>query len=359
MLNKYPKFKRGEIEEFYNKLSRGEKTLIGDYLKFRRARGVSTEEKISDIRRYIIQLRLILERDFNKLNLKDMRSLLAIINDSHLSDNVKNNLKIDIKNFLKFLFKDWSVRFSNFDDIKVSANKKNEKKLNPKSILKKEDIEKLVKHEKSNYWKALFLTQYEGSLRTKEVRFLKWDDIIFNVDGDISEINIYATKTKKSRIIFVKEATFYLQKLKEEQENTQTKGVYIFHSKIDINRPISKGAVSIWMRALSQKALGHKIWNYLLRHSRGTELYRLAKEGKIAKDTAIKFMGHSEDMSEFYTHLDESDVKEMLKNQIYKLEDLPEEKKHELEVRIDEQDKKISSLYKILEKIDKKVKVKI
>ncbi len=47
-------------------------------------------------------------------------------------------------------------------------------------------------------------------------------------------------------------------------------------------------------------------------------------------------MGHGEDMSKTYTNLDANEIKEMLKSQIYKLEDLPEEKKHELEKEINE-----------------------
>jgi uncharacterized alpha-E superfamily protein len=123
--------------------------------------------------------------------------------------------------------------------------------------------------------------------------------------------------------------------------------------KKNVNHPINKTTVSMWMRELGDKALGKSIWNYLLRHSRATELYRLAKQGKISKDTAIEFMGHSEDMSNIYTHLDSKEIKEMLKNQVYKLEDLPEEKKHELEIRIEGQEKLMKEMKHSNEKLAK------
>jgi len=69
------------------------------------------------------------------------------------------------------------------------------------------------------------------------------------------------------------------------------------------NQPVQKSTVNMWFSRLTEKTLGEKKWNYLLRHTRATELYKLAKENKIAKDTAIKFMGHSEDMSATYTNL--------------------------------------------------------
>lgn len=334
MLKEYPKFKRNEIEKFYISLPGKEKTLIKDYLEYRRARGITDKETINDVRRYMLHIRYMLQKEFRLIDLKDLRTLLAIINSSRLAGYSNNTIKTHLKNFLKYLFPDWSLRFANLEDIRLISNARNEKKLNSQTLLQKEDIEKIMRHETKNYWKAFFMTQYEGGLRTKEARFLKWDDISLNVDGDISEINIYATKTKKARPIFVKAATFYLAKLKEEQENLKEKGIYVFHSKKDINLPIDKHSVSMWFRNLTQKALGRKAWCYLLRHSRATELYRLAKQGKIAKDTALEFMGHSADMSEVYSHFDKKEIKEMLKNQVYKLEDMPEEKKHELEKEI-------------------------
>ena len=354
MLKDYPKFVRGQIDEYFDTLPSTEKKIIKDYLEYRKARGLVSEEKVRDVRRYILHLRFIIDKNFKEIDLETLRSLLAIINSTkNLSEIVKNNLKIDLKNFLKFLFDDWSRRFKEFDDIKIHSNTRNERRINSSNILEKSDIEKLMKHENKMYWKAFLMTQYETAFRTKEVRLLKWNDIKFNVDGDISEINTYATKTKRSRTVFVKEATFYLKKLKEEQENEKIKSVYVFPMKKNVNHPINKTTVSMWMRELGDKALGKSIWNYLLRHSRATELYRLAKQGKISKDTAIEFMGHSEDMSNVYTHLDSKEIKEMLKNQVYKLEEIPEEKKHELEVRIDEQDKMMKEMRQSNEKLAK------
>lgn len=351
MLKEYPKFKPREIEEFYKEVPKSEKDMLKKYLAYRRARGITTESTIADIRRYMLHIRYILEKDIRKMNLQELRSLLAIINTSRLSGYAKNDIKTDLKNLLKYLFSDWSSRFANLEDIRLTSNPRNEKKLNSQALLQKEDIEKIMKHETSMFWKALFMTQYEGGLRTQEVRFLKWEDIKFNVDGDISEINIYAPKTKKARPIFVKEATFYLQKLKEEQENLKEKGLYVFHAKRDINKPITKSAVAMWFRMITKKALGRQGWNYLLRHSRATELYRLAKQGKIAKDTVTEFMGHSEDMSKIYSHFDKKEIKEMLKNQVYKLEELPEEKKHELEEEISELRREDKRIWEQLRKI--------
>ena len=163
---------------------------------------------------------------------------------------------------------------------------------------------------------------------------MRWDNIKFNVKGDISEISIYATKTKKSRAVYVKEATKFLQKLRDEQEKTDNKSEIIFHSPVDKNKSLTKSALALWLNALSLKALGRKIHPYVVRHSRATELYRLAKQNKIAKDVAIDFMGHSEDMSKVYTHLNKEEIKQILTS-VYNFEDIPKEKKHQLEREVE------------------------
>lgn len=356
MKEKYPKFKRFEIEEYYEKLPKKEKKVIEEYLQYRKARGVSSDNKLKDIRRDILHLRFIIEKDFDKIDLKDLRNVLAVIQSSHLSQATRNSLKPNIKNFLKYLFKDWSMKFNGLEDIKTSFSV-NESKINSKNIFSKEDIERCMKHTTKMFWKAFLITQYEAGLRTIEIRLLKWNDIKFNVDNDISEINIYATKTKKARTVFVKEATFYLQKLKEEQENNNKKSVYCFPSKKNLNEPIDKYSVSIWFRKLTQNALGEKKWNYLLRHSRATELYRLAEQGKISKDNALRFMGHSADMSKTYTHLDSKEIKDMLKEQIYKLEDLPEEKKYEIEAKLQEFQNQLDKINRRLDRIERMKKI--
>ena len=107
----------------------------------------------------------------------------------------------------------------------------------------------------------------------------------------------------------------------------------------NLNEPLNKATVNQWFTRLSQRTLGRSSWNYLLRHSRGNELYKLSKQGKMSKDLALDFMGHTKEMSKVYTHIKADEIKNMMKEQVYHLEELPPEKKVEFEKRIDEQEK--------------------
>jgi integrase len=335
MLGEWKKFERGETEAFTKNLPKKEQQLIADYVTYRKARGMLHKDNIQQAGRILGQMRYILERPLTTFTLKDIRELLSIINSSSMSNYYRNTVKCTLKNFIKFAFADWSIRFSNLEDVVYAAASINEKKINHSTIIKKEELAQLVRAETKNFWRAFLLTQYEGGLRTGEARFLKWSDLKLNIGEELTEVNIFAGKTQKGRTIYLKEATHYINLLRSEQENLNTKGVYVFGSRTKKDQPIEKDTVNKWFRTLTEKTLGRKCWNYLLRHSRATELYGLAEANKISKDTVVRFMGHSDDMSKVYKHPNPDDVKKMLRDQVYNIEDLPHETKRALEIEVE------------------------
>jgi len=352
MLKSYSPITIKQKEKEFKRLPKSEKKDINDYLEYRKGRGLNALSKLGDVRKDIIHLRLTAQKQLKNLDIDETTALANLVKSSNYGDTTKNEIIVNLKRFKK--------KFNptiNLEDIRLIKKPVSKKIISPDDLLSKEEVEKLIKHEPKMFWKAFLLTQYEGGLRTKETRCLKWDDIKFNSDGDLSTLNIFSTKTEKERTIFVKEATFYLKKLKEEQENLGEIGTYIFHSKKDLNAPVNRANISLWFSRLSKKVLGRPCWNYLLRHSRGNELYQLSKQGKISKDIALAFMGHSQNMSKVYTHDKSKEIKQMLKDQIYHLEDLPPEKKLEFEKRIEELEKNLKKQEKENKEIKNKIEV--
>lgn len=310
MKKEYPLYKTNELSEVYNRLSKQEKQSINDFVSFCSVNGI-TQRKLDDMKRSIIQFRHITERNFDKLTLEDLRAYLTLLNTSNRKKYTTNGIKTHLKRFLKWKFKDWSERFDNLSDIK-QTNGFNEEKINENALLEKKDIEKIMKREKDLVKKTFFISLYESGLRPIELRLLKWKDVRFNIDGDISELHIFATKTSKARTVFVKEATFYLKKLLEHKQSE-----FIFYSRENKDSCITKNTATFWVKDMG-KHIKKNIFPYLLRHSRATELY-LNMPSKVAQ----KFMGHSKDMSDFYAHLSSKDVKEAMLKTVYKFEELP------------------------------------
>lgn len=321
MKKEYPAYKKGELERIFSNLHPKEKATINDFISYC---GIGAgERKLKDIKRSIIQFRDIIQKSFDKLELEDIRGYLSVLNKSDREKYTKNGIKVYLKRFLKWKFKDWSKRFDDLKDIKLHQAF-NEKKINEGTLLTREQIEKIMNKEKNLSKKTFFITLYESGLRPNELASSKWKDINFNVDGELSELHIYATKTSKARTIFVRDATFWLKKLKEYSQSE-----FIFPSAMNRNEPISRSTSWYWVQEMG-KAIGLKIYPYLLRHTRATELYK-----SVPTKIAQKFMGHGKDMSDLYSHLSSSDLKESLLKSVYMFDKLTPEKKHGLEKEVE------------------------
>ncbi|MBU1091521.1 site-specific integrase, partial [Patescibacteria group bacterium] len=295
-----------------------------------------SKKRLENNKRSLVTFRKVTGEPLTAITLQDLRNFLSLLNSSKRTQSTRNELKHTVKRFLKWQFKDWSERFDNLEDIKLIM-RMNEEKINANTLLRKKDVEAIMKAEPNLYWKAFFISLYESGLRPIELRTLMWENIKFDVDKDgISEINVFATKTHRARTVYVKEATFYLKKLKEKSENK-----LVFPAPRDKTKPMGKELPAMWLKRISNKVLGRQVYPYILRHSRATELYTNVG---IPDKTVQKFLGHSKSMADVYTHLSNKDVKAAVSKTIYKTEDLPLEKKHQLEESIEQHKMEIQEL---------------
>src|SRR5436190_22799518 len=222
MKQSYPKYSRFALEKIAERLPNSEIILLDHFISH--CAMTAGKGKQRDIRRIVVQFRDVVEKDFTQIDLQDLRRFLALLNESDRKEYTKNGIKAHVRRFLKWQFRDWSQRFEAFRDIKLKKAF-NEEKINEGTLLKSVQIESIVKKEMNFVRKAFFITLYESGLRPKELRTLPWKNVRLDVDGDISELHIFATKTKKSRTVFVKEATFYLRRLVENKSSE-----YVFPS---------------------------------------------------------------------------------------------------------------------------------
>lgn len=318
-------FEYGKItsKDLYDKLNTTEKKRIEtfrDYMLISASEG-RTEESIREVLRF----KYIIQKNIDKIDLEDLRYFLKELKQSSFSDHTKNKIKGFIQKFLKWAFKDWSKRFNEFEDIRLNTDAQNKKRIDKKSLLSKEDIEKLIEAEPSLFWKTFLITQSEGGLRTKEVRELKWKNVEFEDDG-FTTLKIPSKKNRNGTVkinpVVVKVAGNFLKELREQQRKNDIDSEYVFHSPQNTNKPISK-SVNLWFNNLCKKVLGRPANNYLLRHSKGTQLQEKVRKGEVSKDNAVTFMRHSEKMfDKAYSHMTQEDIKQLIKEQIYNNKEL-------------------------------------
>jgi len=77
--------------------------------------------------------------------------------------------------------------------------------------------------------------------------------------------------------------------------------------------------------------LNEDIFMYLIRHTRATELHKT-----LPPLVYTKFMDHSLETAKRYSQLNNDDVREVMFKDVYNVEELTEDKRHELEKRIAE-----------------------
>jgi len=339
-------------QEIYNKLSQIEKEILNKYKDYILIS--AGEMRAKESIRELLRFRKITGTKFNEIDLEDLRHFLMELKKSNFADYTKNKIRGHIQKFLRWSFRNWSERFDNFEDIKCNSDAQRKKPITSKEILSKEEIEMIMKAEPTLYWKTFFIVQYMGAFRTGEVRKLRWSDITFD-DDDYCYIKVSSSKNKNATAKFREipldsNASYYLKELKKEQKNKGIITEWVFHGR-DPKEHISK-AVNLWFKELTKRAIGREVNNYLLRHTRGTELRTLVKQGGMSKDNAVEFMGHSEKMfNKVYSHMDKEDVKKLMKQQIYNFEYLPEEKKHELELEIEKQNEQIKMILNLIRQI--------
>jgi integrase len=300
--------------------------ILKEYIAFRSLKNKTTGG-LRDIEFHINKFLKHSKKPLEQFNEVMLTKYVQEVNEKYKT-NMANTVKASyLKNFIKWHFEDWSSRFRNL--AVICQTQKSEPTYNPEDMLSEDDVHKLIKDEETNFWKAYFLTLFYGGCRPIEVINLKWDDVEFSEDGAF--ITIYSKKNKRTFIKFVpEEVSFYLKKLQDNDSE------YIFINPRNKKIITTKGA--FWkIGKMSEKSLGKKINLYTLRHSIATIIYN--KEG-IKDDDIARQMGHTKSMKETYVHNDRGKLKETARRIYFNPQELPPEKKHELELEIEELKKK-------------------
>ncbi len=338
--------KDNSSENVFSNISKEEKKILNEFKD--KIMVNASEERAKGGIREILRFRIIVNKPLDKIDNKDLGKFITLLNSCNFAEHTKEKIKAHVHSFLKWKYKDWSIRFNDFEDIKYNSDAQRKKKITSKEVLTKEDIETIMKTETNLYWKTFFIVMYEGAFRPGELRKLKWSAVDLDKGDGFTYVEVSSKKNskrrEKKRELPLKESLYYLKELKKQQRTQEINSEWVFPSPINPSKHISK-AVNLWFNKLTLKALGRQINPYLLRHTRGTELKQLVLDGKMSKDNAVKFMGHSEEMfDKVYSHVSDDLVKELMKKQIYNFEYKPltedeRDRLKELELRVKKMDK--------------------
>lgn len=311
-------------------------TILNKHIEFKKT-SVSSLEKIKDIERYIGKFLNSTTKTLEKITEND---LAKFINSLDYSISTINNIKVYLKVFIKWYYPDWSSRFRNLD--KLCRNQKPSRTYEPEDMISLKDFKKIVEGEKDLMFKVFWMVFFFGGFRPSECCRLKWENIYFEKEGVI--IKLHTTKNNKD---FYKslppEAEVLLKQWKEYNQS-----IFLFPSQINEGDCIKARSVCARLKRLSKRTLNRDVVPYALRHSVATILYQ--DDNRKDDDTA-KQLGHNKSMKETYMNLDEGKIKARARMIWVKPDKLPPEKKHELELKIENLNQELGGVKLILNKI--------
>jgi len=328
MKTTYPKYKQGEISIIESKLNKKDKDILKNFLIYCGA--TAGQAKLRLVRTKMLQIRDVSQVPYDKWDLDVLRQFLSVLNKSDLAKATKNEVKKCLKRFLKEYYHDWNQRFKGLQDIK-GENDVNPNKVNANTILTAEDLEKIIRAAETLKFKALIMLMFESGGRPNEILSLKWKDI--NLEKE--EVKLFSSKNGTVRINPIKESVIHLKRYKQEYPfpNVQSED-YVFPAPSERKKQFSVNYFSMVFNRLTEKAIGRRIFPYILRHTRATQLQKV-----LPPKVYEKFMDHSIETATRYSHLDKNDVREVMMEKIYHIEELTEGDKQQVKELKDELEK--------------------
>ncbi len=312
-----------------------DKQIIKDFLLF--CGGSAGKTTLKKYHRVIIKICDVFEGDLDKIDLERLREFLKILNESDLLPPTKNQIKKILKRFLKEYYEDWSKRFKNFSDRAFKGeDETNQLKINANTILRHQEIELLVRSCQSLKYKALIMLMYETASRPEESLKLKWKDVNL-FDGDVK---LVSSKTGNLRINPIQETILHLKRYKQEYPHLDVNADdYVFVGAYDRSKHQTLPSFGMYLKRLGLKVLGREIFPYLIRHTRATELQKV-----LPPKVYEKFMDHSLETATRYSHLDKKDVRDSMFKNVYKVEEISEDKRNSQQKEIDFLKDKITAM---------------
>jgi len=171
----YPRYKSGEIPAIEKTLSRAEKDKLDEFCK--KCSITAGQKKVDKIRKLLLQLRDVTETSLLSQTKQSLDSFLVVLNKCDKSYWTKDELKIYIKQFVLWNYKNAEM----VENFKMQAKKGlNPQKITESNLLTEEDVEKMLRYAQSFKEKAYLLLAFQTGARPQELLNLRWKDVKFS-----------------------------------------------------------------------------------------------------------------------------------------------------------------------------------
>lgn len=320
MKKQYPRYKQGELDKAEKKLCKEDKEVLNLFLK--KSSITAGEKKVHHIKKLIIQLSDVTQLPLTKQTKDSIDSFLSLLSNSNKSHWTKDEIKIYVKQFLLWYYKDLEM----VENIRSESKKGlNPQKITENNLLTEKDVEKMLRFAESYKDKAYLLLSFSTGARPQELLNLHWKDVKF--EDKYADITLYSNKTEQARTFPVVDKT--MKALWDWKQHYAYPDVspkdFIFVSRWRERAMTTAGLNKMLRNMAKGSGIGKDVWTYLLRHTRATRLYE-----ELPQQIVEKLMGHK-NMAGVYAHISSKKAREEMLNKIYKIEKLTKKEKIEIE----------------------------
>jgi integrase/recombinase XerD len=284
-------------------ISKRNKQLIFEFCDQGSLRGLSKARILFYLNRFWNLARYV-NKDFNRLNRKDIEELVGKVQNNGFSPQTVSDHLVVVKKFWKWLEGDDEEYPDKVKWIKPKRHLKNGRTKLPEQLLTREDIDKLLRAANNPRDKALISVLYESGCRIGELLTLRIQDVQLDQDGAILNVN-GKTGPRRVRIIH---STPQLSNWLDHHPLRQDQAAHLWVSLGTRNhfKPLGHESTYKMLRETAQQAqIGKKCNPHLFRHSRATFLAKHLTEAQMKE-----YLGwtQSSEMAAVYVHLSGRDA---------------------------------------------------
>jgi integrase len=332
MKKEYPRYEHGALDIAETKLCKEDKEVLANFLK--KCSITAGEKKVLHIKKLLIQLWDVTQIPLTKQTKDSIDSYLSLLSNSDKSYWTKDELRVYIKQFLLWHYKDFTM----VENIRSESQRGlNTQKVTENNLITEKDVENMLRFAKSYKDSCYLLLAFQTGARPQELLNLKWKDVKF--EDKYADITLFSGKTEETRTFPIVDKT--MKALWDWKQHYAYADVspkdFVFVSR-KRNKAMTTAGLNKMLRNMAKDSkIGKDVWTYLLRHTRATRLYE-----ELPQQIVEKLMGHK-NMAGVYAHISSKKAREEMLNKIYKIDELTPSKKTELEERI----QKLGDLSKI------------
>lgn len=310
-------------------LNSSEKKVLKGFATF--CRQTSGEDKVKKRKSELLIARDTIQKPFKDWKLDDLRGFIAVLNGSDRAVWTKKGILVTLKMFCKWMFKDWSLRFNEFEEmnkLQRLLRPDNSQKYNEKTFLTPEEIDLMIRKAKRIRDKLYISMASDGGLPPIVQQNLRFKDVKIDYpEENISKLTYFRNKNKNSFVCpLSKVTTYYLKRWKQEYEYPNVReDDFIFPSPQDRKKPVS--SVTVWYnlkRIAESCEIKKNVFQYLIRHKTLSDNY-----GKLTEEVHRKTYGHTKGSTQTktYSHMDEDEAFKTALEVLHKVKEISPERK--------------------------------